>query len=227
MPQRCVPSKVQEGQVQSQLPRDMEAAFLTMGSPACSALHPQRAPPFSGVTRRKCGPWLSQYRGEKGTGPPQEKTHKGPGGNITRQVIGSLGGGGGRFKLSIRPGLGENMSLPVRVALSRCWVFLPFATSRGAKTGLAFLSLYTEGCTLRPAPPPPAEVCPAPARFLTHSTEDRVSGGHPLLHQVARWLAPEARYPQACMCPSSYFTHIPGTCLPPLNFLVAVSLSSL
>lgn len=162
---------------------------------------------------------------KQGTGPPQEKTHKGPGGNITRQVFGSLGGGGGRFKLSIRPGLGENMSLPVRVDLSRCWVFLPFATSRGAKTGLAFLSLYTEGCTLGPAPP--AEVCPAPAHFLTHSTEDRVSGGHPLLHQVARCLALETRYPQACMCPSSYFTHMPGTCLPPLNFLVAVNLSSL
>lgn len=97
-PQRCVPSKVQEGQVQSQLPRDMEAAFLMMGSPACSALHPQRAPPFFGVTRRKCGPWLSQYRGEKGTGPPQEKTHKGPGGNITQQVIGSLGGGRGALQ---------------------------------------------------------------------------------------------------------------------------------
>ena len=94
-PQRCVSSNVQEGQVQSQLPRDMEAAFLTVGSPACSALHPQHVPPFFGVTLRRYGPWLSQYRGGKGSGPPQEKTHKGPVGDITRRVIGSLGGGGG------------------------------------------------------------------------------------------------------------------------------------
>ena len=66
------------------------------------------------------------------------------------------GRGRGRFRLSIRPGLGENMSLPARADVSSCWVFLPFATSRGAKTGLAFLSLCTEGCTLGPAPPSPS-----------------------------------------------------------------------
>lgn len=106
--------------------------------------------PFFGVTLKRYGPWLSQFRGENGSRGSLREGTPGPGGNITH-LSSHHCGVAQSFPLVLALA-GTRVSLPGRHAQG-C-IFLPFATSDGDGAQRACLPLPAyHGMSSGPAPP--------------------------------------------------------------------------
>lgn len=139
--------------------------------------------PSFGATVKRRGPWLSQFRGVKGSrASPGEGTawttwecHP-PGRPITAGV-----GRGFLFRLAMA---GPRVSLPS--GYKQGCSFLPSEHPMGLR-GPDFLPLYP-GMSSGPSTPSLRVPC---ARCLAHSLGGGVSCGHALLYQMATWLPNE------------------------------------
>lgn len=132
--------------------------------------------PSFGATVKRRGPWLSQFRGVKGSRAPLERAQPRPRGNVTHLVVPSLQGWLEAFCSAWPWQVPES---PCRVDMNRAAASYPLPRPMGL-TGPDFLPLYP-GMSSGPSTPSLRVPC---ARCLSHSLG---AGSHEATPCFTKW----------------------------------------